>query len=638
MHEQCIYQRRSDSACITKVPLPPVRSQAGAGYLVTPGMGISEYSGMQTATCASISSPYKLTLQYEFDDTPSLISPIVIARSIEHMFPNDPTICISQNPSNKHLTIEVSDDTTYSSLLNLNEINGSPVKIDVFCLDISTKGIFHCEEELNLTESEEKQVKEQGVTQLYRIKHTDKYAVTFDRRFLPETLMISRLAFEVSLYVPKPRRCFRCQRYGHTENHCLHPRICPRCSDVGHTFEECKNKPSCYHCFGHHSTSSRDCPRFILEQLVLEYKVTNLVDFQQARTFIYKSYPDIVNKIPRLKSPFSTNKPDSENSLVENIVVNLNKTIQAQQSQIDILIGELRECKSLINSKSFVSETSQMTQTDSLSHAENMPVCDHVDIDLKTVSNENVPCENVIPQIPVLQTSESDPFLLHDACEIEGPQSPNYQSSPLPNDALAFTDYIDHATTFSLDSSRRIPDDASSGISDLVDEEEFLSKNNSFCDISDGEKINSPDMHDQCRLVNSSFSDFSYEDEEGEALPQPPCENYDHKCSVSMYSLEKTELSDDFIEVIYDRRGRLVMPSSLNDPIENEVCHDQILIEETQLEEVDENLNEDIPTCRVCYRTQDYISSQGICRTCLFEECNKRMKLMELTFQKLLNK
>ena len=634
MHEQCIYQRRSDSACITKVPLPPVRSQAGAGYLVTPGMGISEYSGMQTATCASISSPYKLTLQYEFDDTPSLISPIVIARSIEHMFPNDPTICISQNPSNKHLTIEVSDDTTYGSLLNLNEINGSPVKIDVFCLDISTKGIFHCEEELNLTESEEKQVKEQGVTQLYRIKHTDKYAVTFDRRFLPETLMISRLAFEVSLYVPKPRRCFRCQRYGHTENHCLHPRICPRCSDVGHTFEECKNKPSCYHCFGHHSTSSRDCPRFILEQLVLEYKVTNLVDFQQARTFIYKSYPDIVNKIPRLKSPFSTNKPDSENSLVENIVVNLNKTIQAQQSQIDILIGELRECKSLINSKSFVSETSQMTQTDSLSHAENMPVCDHVDIDLKTVSNENFPCENAIPQIPVLQTSESDPFLLHDTCEIEGPQLPNCQSSPLPNDALAFTDYIEKATTSSLDSSLSIPDDVSSGTSDLLEETEL-----SLYDADETQEEIDPSENDMCNeCLADSSSDFTHVANEEEVLPQTPIENSDDNSSVGMSTLEKTELSDDFIEVIYDRRGRLIRPSSLNDPIENEVCHDQILIEETQLEEVDENLNEDIPTCRVCYRTQDYISSQGICRTCLFEECNKRMKLMELTFQKLLNK
>ena len=49
MHNLLINQRRSDGACITKVPLPPVRSQAGAGYLATPGMGIPVYSGMQKA-------------------------------------------------------------------------------------------------------------------------------------------------------------------------------------------------------------------------------------------------------------------------------------------------------------------------------------------------------------------------------------------------------------------------------------------------------------------------------------------------------------------------------------------------------------------------------------------------------------
>ena len=427
--------------------------------------------------------------------------------------------------------------------MKISEINGYPVEIEALMQDISTKGIFYCEEDLNLTESEEKQLKDQGVTMIYRIKYTDMYAVTFDGKLLPDKLMISRLAFEISLYVPKPRRCFRCQRYGHTESHCRHPRVCPKCSNVGHTFEECNNNPSCYHCFGPHPTSSHDCPRFILEQLVLDYKVTKGTDFHQARSYIYKSYPNIVNKIPRLKcsvSHYSMSKTDSENSLIENIVENLNKTIEAQQSQIDILIGELREYKSHLNSKSLTNEASHMTQTSFHSHIEILPMSyDQEDTDMnRSVSDDDlshlqdIHSENAIPLILAHQkSSEVESF------ENVVPQSPVNQSSPLPNDVVVFSDYLERLPVSSLNSSLTIPDDMSSGISDLVEESELSHKNQSIYDDSN-----------------------IYDDRLTEVRSPTSNENSDLESLASMGTHEKTSLSSDFTEVIYDRRGRLVKP------------------------------------------------------------------------------
>ena len=553
MYDQCIYQRRSDGACITKVPLPPVRSQAGAGYLATPGMGIPVFSGMQKATCASITN-YKLTLQYKFDETQPLLTPMMIARSLEQDFPNDLTMLISQNRSKNSMLVETSDENTFRSVSKITEINGYPVKIEALIQDISTKGIFYCEEDLNLTESEEKQLRDQGVTMLYRIKHTDMYAVTFDGKFLPDTLMISRLAFEISLYVPKPRRCFRCQRYGHTESHCRHPRVCPKCGNVGHTFEACNNDPSCYHCFGRHPTSSHDCPRYILEQLVLDYKVTKGIDFKQARSYIYKSYPDIVNKIPRLKcsvSPLSMNKSDNEISLIENIVENLNKTIEAQQSQIDILIGELREYKSLLNSKSFANETSQMTQTNFHSHIEIPPLSYELkDTDMNSFALDDdlshikdIYSENEIPQILALQ----NPSEVESSDNMSTQSSVYLESSPLPNDVVVFADYLQQLPVSSLNSSLTIPDDVSSGISDLVDKSDFSNKNQSIYD-----DINLSDDH----IV--------------ELMSQNSNENFDLKSLASMTTHEETSISSDFIEVIYDRRGRLVKPPTQAESFENE--------------------------------------------------------------------
>ena len=465
MYNQNQFQSRSDDACIVKVPLPPVGSQAGAGYSVTPGMGTPDLSGVQKATCASnseksspLSTIYKLTLQYDFGSNKTKLTPLSIARALEAKFNSTSDLSIIPNRISKCLTIETNDEEIFHTLLDLQAIDDMPVKIET--KNSITKGTFYCEEELDLTKKEEAQLEKQGVVDLYRIKHTNLYAITFDRPQLPTSIKISTLVFSIRIFIPRPRRCFNCQRYGHTNDTCFHPKVCCKCGVLGHSYEQCDNELKCYHCGGQHSTSSSDCPRYILEQLVLEHKVKHVVSFDQARSFIYNSNQNIVSQIPRLsschKSTFMPLEDSTTISLAESnfLVQNLNKTIETQQTQIDILKSELQECKSLFNSKSLANETSQMTQTDFHSHTEDMLVCDdHKDVFQEDTNNFYDVSENVIPQ-PIHQSS---PLREYNTASPDLTNHPSYDDEPCVTDdhennrSLLITHHHIQETTLSED-------------------------------------------------------------------------------------------------------------------------------------------------------------------------------------------
>ena len=197
MYNQSIYQGRPDDACVTKVPLPPVQKcQAGAGYSVTPGMVIS--ADLAKSYCASnpmnsLNSeksdssdspslkPLRLVLEYIFGDAHTELSPLSIARYLERMFSHD-DISILQSRINKSLLIEVYNDATYRSLLKLQEINKSPVVIKPKS-SVMSKGVFHCEETLDLTENERAQLESQGVIDLYRVlKHIGQRGIWQPRK------------------------------------------------------------------------------------------------------------------------------------------------------------------------------------------------------------------------------------------------------------------------------------------------------------------------------------------------------------------------------------------------------------------------------------------------------------------------
>ena len=518
MYTQNIYQRRSDGACINKVPLPPVRSQAGAGYFVTPGLGIFDSSGMQKATCASDfppSKPYKLTLEYNVEGSQTVLSPLSIARSFEVMFPYDNEISVLQNRINKSLLIEVYKESTYRALLNLQEINNYPVVIKPKS-SVMSKGVFHCEETLDLTEKERGQLDSQGVIDLYRINHTNMYSVTFNTYHLPDKIKISCLVFKVKLHIPKPRRCFKCQRYGHTEEHCVHRRVCPSCGHEGHSFQDCKAPPKCYHCEEPHPVTSTMCPMYKLEHLVLEYGVRNHVDYNEARTVIYDLYDDLVLKVPKLRS-FQNLNVTPLSPVETGIVEKLSNTIDEQQAQIALLIDDLKHIRSFIKTPEHTTldspssfcenEIPHSPQNQSSPVPHNLiPVTRFSFVKTKSPPVKRCRFSSSLPDLSQILTDfpktvpsvltdidhfdGDDPFV-HTSCDKVSLHSYEYQSpsiadtDPLDGDVSMGNSSFEHETLYSQDDICPSIASTSNSLSDLVAFNYSASDSVSITDLSE---------------------------------------------------------------------------------------------------------------------------------------------------------
>ena len=90
--------------------------------------------------------------------------------------------------------------------------------------------------------------------------------LTFD---LVKVLSAAWLHLHVKPYVPTPKRCYHCQRFGRVIVKCQSelkalPGTCFSCGQTAHG--ECNKTPFCVNCGGSHPSSSRKCDRFILEQ------------------------------------------------------------------------------------------------------------------------------------------------------------------------------------------------------------------------------------------------------------------------------------------------------------------------------------------------------------------------------------
>ncbi|GBL94242.1 hypothetical protein AVEN_16772-1 [Araneus ventricosus] len=61
---------------------------------------------------------------------------------------------------------------------------------------------------------------------------------------------MSRLGICVSVrpYISNPLRCFKCQRFGHSQTSCRGTLTCARCAEVGHESTVCTAKEKCVNC------------------------------------------------------------------------------------------------------------------------------------------------------------------------------------------------------------------------------------------------------------------------------------------------------------------------------------------------------------------------------------------------------
>ncbi|GFX50805.1 putative RNA-directed DNA polymerase from transposon X-element [Trichonephila clavipes] len=103
---------------------------------------------------------------------------------------------------------------------------------------------------------------------------------------LPTTIKAGYLNCRIRPYIPNPQRCFKCQRFGHSQTSCRGQQTCSRCASAGHSSTDCILEPKCINCSQPHPSDSKICPKRKIEKQIQEIKTTKNTCYPEARKLI----------------------------------------------------------------------------------------------------------------------------------------------------------------------------------------------------------------------------------------------------------------------------------------------------------------------------------------------------------------
>ena len=202
----------------------------------------------------------------------------------------------------KAVLVEVNYEAYSTNLLKLTQIGDMPVRVSAHQSLNYAKGMVKFGQaaqdltnedlarDLNVSRRnrDQPQVKDASrvtITKGDKKVQTGTFFLTFDTPTLPEHIFLGFERFDIEQYIPLPRRCFKCQQFGHEARTCRATEdICPLCLGT-HKHDDCPNKESlkCPNCDGAHPATSRECPAFLTEKRALEIQVESHYTFSAAR-------------------------------------------------------------------------------------------------------------------------------------------------------------------------------------------------------------------------------------------------------------------------------------------------------------------------------------------------------------------
>ncbi|GFV26289.1 uncharacterized protein TNCV_4302321, partial [Trichonephila clavipes] len=135
---------------------------------------------------------------------------------------------------------------------------------------------------------------DQGVTQVRRITIlkdstrllTKHILLSFNSPKLPTTIKAGYLSCKIRPYIPNPLRCFKCQRFGHSQTSCRGQLTCSRCASVGHASTDCILEPKCFNCSQPHTADSKLCPKWKSEKQIQEIKTNQNITYVEAQKLV----------------------------------------------------------------------------------------------------------------------------------------------------------------------------------------------------------------------------------------------------------------------------------------------------------------------------------------------------------------
>ena len=115
----------------------------------------------------------------------------------------------------------------------------------------------------------------------------------FSSKYLPDYIYIDQFRTKVKKFIHRPTQCYKCFEYGHVVHKCNNNRRCRNCSMEHRDDDECLATPFCFNCDGDHSPSSRTCPRYKLEQEILEVANNNFISIGSAKRQVLSANKDV---------------------------------------------------------------------------------------------------------------------------------------------------------------------------------------------------------------------------------------------------------------------------------------------------------------------------------------------------------
>ena len=120
--------------------------------------------------------------------------------------------------------------------------------------------------------------------------NTNTVTLTFLRPKLPDQIKVCMLVVDVKVFIPNPRRCYRCWKYGHLTKYCRLPEntvICGKCKG-DHDTRGCSVGQDQYKCSAcpdnaQHSTLDKTCPTFVYQKLICEVMANQNIPFLEAK-------------------------------------------------------------------------------------------------------------------------------------------------------------------------------------------------------------------------------------------------------------------------------------------------------------------------------------------------------------------
>ena len=193
------------------------------------------------------------------------------------------------------LLIEASSPEESRKLLTLKSVSGLKAKCFPHPLFNQVRGVIQSRDLLKYSEERiQEKLENQKVVKVQRMHKKvngnlvplPTLILTFDMVKLPSTVKAAWLHFHVKPYVPTPKRCFHCQRFGHVLAKCRSKLkdlrgTCFNCGQTAHG--ECNKTPFCVNCGEGHPSSSRKCDSFILEQEIQAVRAKEHISFLEAK-------------------------------------------------------------------------------------------------------------------------------------------------------------------------------------------------------------------------------------------------------------------------------------------------------------------------------------------------------------------